>query len=302
MKEDFDEHSYCAGYPGHDSMREKARKLMAEEMKGTKMTMPGSFSEPSREKMRLYKKGGPVKHHKHYRHEDKEEKRSHLHHLQKEGLHETERALKKESHLKRGGHVRKHRHHHADGGQTKLFPMHKHEESGMKRSLHHHHPETRDHKTRYGTSSGPKDIQGGSLTNLKIPTPKLNVESVKGAERMRKGGDMHRHHHKKHHHVVKKAAGGTVYERDMLGEHPSKHLKKINYEKDMKGMHPSRVPPMTGSHRKNPHALDESFGTTFKRGGHCKSKKFAIGGVGKMRKGVADKSGRPKMAKRKMGY
>ena len=381
MKQDFDEKHYFAGYPGHDSMRNKARALMEQEMMGTKMTNPGGMMEPGREKMRLYKEGGHVKHHHkhhahhshehamhkikgglihephsyehegihpfhgheghhgshphgyshgghshergpgyrkggkvhhhehHEHHEGKEKKRAHLHKLQREGLHETERALKKESHLKHGGH---HHKHHADGGvhhQSHLFPMHRHEESGMKRTGNGHHPET--HQRRYT----PKNIEGGSLTNLHVPTPKLNVESVREMEKMHKGGHMHKHTHKKHHHaaggpVKKFAAGGTVYEHEMVGEKPGSH-KHINYEKDMKGVHPSRVPHMTGSSRKNPGALDESFGSVFKRGGKaCKGGKFAAGGkvklaaggAGKIRHGVADKFGRPKMAKRVMGY
>ena len=387
MKQDFDERHYFAGYPGHDSMRNKARALMEQEMMGTKMTNPGGMMEPGREKMRLYKEGGHVKHHhKHhahhshehamhkikgglihephsYEHEEihpfhghkghhgshphgyshgghshergpgykhggnVEKKRAHLHKEQREGLHETERALKKESHLKHGGHHKHHMHeggrphseseershgykkgghhkHHSDGGvhhQSDLFPMHRHEESGMKRTGNGHHPET--HQRRHTS----KNIEGGSLTNLHVPTPKLNVESIREMEKMRKGGHMHKKHHS---HVKKFAAGGTVYEHEMVGEKPGSH-KHVNYEKDMKGMHPSRVPHMTGTTRKNPGACDESFGTVFKRGGKAsKGGKFATGGkvklaaggAGKIRHGVADKFGRPKMAKRVMGY
>lgn len=394
MKQDFDEMHYFAGYPGNDSMREKAKRLMLEEMMGTQMNMPGSMSEPGREKMRMYKKGGHVhkhhkhhshhshehamhkikgglvhephsyeheaihpyhgqedrhhesthahrhgyhsggpahergpgykkgghahhKHHAHHEHHDhesaKERKRAHLHHMQREGLHETERALAKEKKLSHGGHAhergpgyKKGGHHHMhDGGQPNLLPMHRHEESGMKRLGNGHHHETRQHET-YRNKYTPKNIEGGSLTNLHVPTPKLNVESIKGAEMMHKGGHMHRHTHKKHHHPVKKAAGGTVYEREMRGVHPASHLSKINYEKDMKGVKPSHIPHMTGTTRKNPGALDESFGSVFKRGGKAcaggKAKKFAAGGAGKVRHGVADKFGRPNMKKMKMGY
>jgi hypothetical protein len=398
MKQDFDELHYFAGYPDKDSMREKAKRLMLEEMMGTSMSLPGSITEPGREKMRLYKKGGKVKHHKHYRQEhdhdmheggeahayeheeihpfhgqearhheshrvhyphaythipehefnehshehgpgykrggkvhhkhhprhpshhdhahhshesSKERKRAHLHHLQREGLHETERALKKESHLRHGGHTKRYSH----GGRIKdehqamLLPMHYHEESGMKRLKNGHHPETHQHET-YRNEYTPKNIEGGQLTNLHIPTPRLNVESIKGAEMMHKGGHMHKQtHHKKHHHggTIKKAAGGTVYEREMRGVHPSTHLTKINYEKDMKGVHPVHIPNMAGSSRKNPGALDESFGSVFKKGGKaCKSghkvKKMAAGGVGKIRHGAADRFGRPRMGKLKMGY
>lgn len=356
MKQDFDELHYFAGYPDRDSMREKAKRLMLEEMMGTAMTMPGSFSEPGREKMRLYKKGGHVKHHHkhkshhshhhdmhkikgglvhephsyeheeihplhghhsrhhhskhehdhsyerapgykkgghHKHHENKEKKRAHLHKLQREGLHETERALKEESHLKHGGHMHhKKHHHHADGGRAHLFPMHYHEESGMKRTYNRHAPETHQRKLMH------RDIEGGSLSRLHIPTPKLNVESIREAEMMHKGGHMHKSHHKKHHHHVRKATGGTVYEHEMRGEGKR---GTINYEKDMKGVHPSHIPPMTGTKRKNPGALDQSGGKLYKKGGKA-CKKFAAGGAGKIRHGVADKLGRPITKKLKMGY
>ena len=357
MKQDFDELHYFSGYPDEDSMREKAKRLMLEEMMGTQMTMPGSITEPGREKMRLYKKGGHVKHHKHYadggisgdegmhayeheeihpfhdqearHHEsthvrgpgyrhggkvshkkhhhshnghhdhngehhsghDKERRREHLHRLQREGLHETEKALKKESHLSRGGRIKDHH-------QALLFNRH----PELHKAKKHH--ETLQRET-YRNKYTPKNIEGGELTNLHIPTPKLNVESIKEAHMMHKGGHMHRQTHKKHHHPVKKAAGGTVYEREMRGERPTTHLTKINYEKDMKGMKPASVPHMTGTTRKNPGSVDQSFGSVFKKGGKACTggrMKMAAGGVGKIRHGAADKFGRPTMKKRKMGY
>jgi len=299
MKQDFDEMHYYAGYPNSDSMREKAKRLMLEEMMHTQMTKPESMSAPGHEHMRLFKKGGHVTHHHkhkvhhhmheggsmheasherapgykqgghhkhkaHHEHEGKERKRAHLHHVQKEGLHKTEAALKKESHLMHGGRVRHQRH------------------------------DDRGH---------PHDIMGGSLTKMHIPTHKLNLESIRDVETLRKGGRAHHAHHAKHHgHRVHKAAGGTVYEQEMMGTHPSTHLKRINYEKDMVGTHPSRVPPHTGQKMKNPGALDESHGTVFRKGGKVCRGKYAAGGAAKMRKGVADSHGLPMMHKLKRGY
>jgi hypothetical protein len=385
MKQDFDEQHYFAGYPGEDSMREKAKRLMLEEMMTTAMNKPSSITAPGREKMRLYKEGGHVKkHHKHYRdehkhhhkhhhghheggemhhhghhhhdggdvhayeheaihpfhgeearhhssykhggethsyergpgykhggkvhhkhhhghhshhehhehhghheHGSKERKRAHLHHLQREGLHKTEHALAKERKLSDGGY---------------LMPR-THPKMG-------HHPETHQRQT-YRQDYAPKNIEGGQLTNLHIPTPKLNVETVREYQHMHKGGHMHKpSHHKKHHHShhkVKRATGGTVYEHEMRGVHPASHLTKINYEKDMKGVKPVHIPNMAGSSRKNPGAMDESFGSVFHKGGKaCRgghmAKKMAAGGAGKVRKGVADKFGRPNLHKLKMGY
>lgn len=386
MKGDFDEIHYFAGYPDKDSMRDKAKRLMLEEMAHTEMTKPGSFSEPGREKMRLYKKGGHVSHknkkehcekgHKHhhmhpedhhlkhmhdggvfqahehapthaykmkhphpmhysahghdehaYEHEPihefhdeearhhrsvrvedvrrphgyrhggkvahshhggKEKKRAHLHKLQKKGLHEVERNISKEMHLSRGGHAVHHMNEHLD------HPM-----------RDRHHPETHQHQ-QFRNEYHPRDIEGGQLTNLHIPTPKLNVESIKGAKMMKRGGHSkhhHSHHHENHEHHKKrvhKAAGGTVYEHEMRGEHPGAPRGRINYEKDMKGVYPAHVPSYTGSKRKNPGACDQSFGSVFKKGGSAR--KYAAGGAAKVRKGVSDAAGRPVLRKMKMGY
>jgi hypothetical protein len=315
MLDGFDEKNYRAGYHGQDSMRDKARRLMLEEMMTTEMNKPASHSTPSHETMRLYKKGGHVKHHKHheehehhhkhhkhYAHEDKERKRAHLHKLQREGLHETERNLEKERHLSHGGKARHHKKHHHDEHHM----HHEHHKHHMHEGgLSHHH------------KHHPKDIMGGSLTNMHFPKyEKLNVESISEAEHMRKGGHMHKHkhhehkHHEHHHHKdghhhhkrVRKAAGGTVYEHEMLGEHPSTKRPHINYEKDMRGVHPiHKSHPKTGVRHGNPGAVDESFGQYLKKGGKA-CKKMAAGGAAKIRHGVMTPAGRPIMKKRKMGY
>ena len=217
MRDQLEHMKYEAGYPGEDSMRAKAERLMKEELMKTPMHLPASHSTPSHEKMRLYKKGGHVKKHK-----------------------ETE--------------------------------------------------------------------MGGHLTNLHLPRKeKLSVQSVKEAQALRKGGAVH---HKKHHRMHK-AAGGTVYERHMLGEHPSHKRPHINYEHEMMGEHCMRSAD-GGRHAKgypsgpsNPHAFDASMGEYKKCGGRVKkhhTKKMAAGGAAKIRHGVATPSGRPIMKKSPKGY
>jgi hypothetical protein len=327
---DHPEHmKYQAGYPGEDSMREKAERLMRAELMGTPMTLPASHSTPSHEKMRLYKKGGHVKGHHH--HEGKEHERAKLHKMQHHGLEMAERGLSKERKLKGGGY--------AHGG-------HKHE-----------------------TLQRREDIEaGGHLTNLYIPhEKKLSIQSVKEAEKMHKGGrahkkhhhhehmshgghphygdhehmahggrEHHRHHHehmtpgghphygdhehmahggREHHHKkghrVHKAAGGTVYEHEMLGARPSTKTPHINYEKDMKGVHCSHhALGKSKGVSANAGAFDASMGEYKKHGGavkhhskhHHHTKKMAAGGAAKVRHGVATPSGRPIMRKSPKGY
>lgn len=75
---------------------------------------------------------------------------------------------------------------------------------------------------------------------------------------MRRGGRTHQHRQCK-------AGGGTIYEREMVGERPSRTRPHINYESDMRGEH-----------------------------GHFeKPQRLAAGGVGKMRHGVANAKGFP---------
>src|SRR6266850_4680627 len=94
---DHPEHmKYQAGYPGEDSMRAKAERLMRAEIAGTPMTLPASHSTPSHEKMRLYKKGGHVK-----GHEDKE----HHHKKMNHGGHAHKETLQRREDIEAGGHL-----------------------------------------------------------------------------------------------------------------------------------------------------------------------------------------------------
>lgn len=62
--EDIYKNHLHAGYPGKDVMRENAKQAFDGEMRGfdSDIGMRGSFSAPSRTKMRLFKKGGHVSH------------------------------------------------------------------------------------------------------------------------------------------------------------------------------------------------------------------------------------------------
>lgn len=195
---------FASGYAGDDSMRAKAHKLLADEFANTPMTKPASMTTPSREKMRLYKKGGSVK--------GDEKKMSH-------------------------------------GGRAD------------------------------------KDTEaGGHLTNLHLPKHmKLNVENFREADGMCKGGSAHKH-------PLKKARGGSVYERHMDGEHPSRKPPHVNYESEMMGETPERKAQGGKSLSRPSHVTDASHGQYKKKGG---SIKMAAGGVAKIRHGVATKSGQP---------
>lgn len=255
-KKILEEIRYYAGYPENDSMREKAERLFHEEAREN----PRSASAPDRTPMRLYKKGGHVSHPRahmakmgHKMHEAAERKRSKLHHQEEKALHHALKDISKERHLRSGGYAK---------SEGEMMP-------------------------RLNKGGRTKDIMGGSLTDLYIPkkiksmrTPKLAIQTMREAEKMRHGGKVH------------KASGGhikkTMYERDMLGDHPSRKRPHINYEDDMRGEICEGRPSM--KKYKNPGAVDASEGQYKKRGGHVR---YAAGGAAKVRHGVATASGRP---------
>jgi len=99
------------------------------------------------------------------------------------------------------------------------------------------------------------------------------VRSMLGLKR---GGKAHHRGHDRHHYEE----GGSVYEHEMLGEHPSHHRPHINYEREMRGEREISRPRQYRTH--NPGAIDESH-----------PHHYAMGGVGKIRHKQADKYGRP---------
>jgi hypothetical protein len=95
---------------------------------------------------------------------------------------------------------------------------------------------------------------------------------------MRRGGAM------KH----RKAEGGTIYEKQMVGERPGSKAHHFNYESEMKGERAVSKPSSRHQSKRGLH--DMEHGQLFKRGGHKK----AAGGVGKIRHEQATRSGMPR--------
>lgn len=263
------------GFAGHDSMREYAKQMFGPvEMEGTKANIGqvGSFSSPSRTKMRLFKKGGHV--------ESKEKKRMHLHEKQKHELRDVEKLINKEKKLKHGGDV-------VGGSLTNMhFPRHmgyehtqKHldHEKGhnMKRGGHMHKHKRHD----FGTKNQDRPFHNGGH--------EMDVY------KFRHGG------HEKHHY----SHGGNVYEREMQGEHESHRSPHNNYESMMRGEHCSHH---AGSmYEDRPEHRHEVL-AGLKHGGHAhhmnrhhmghhsprgKHHHYAAGGVAKVRHSQSTMSG-----------
>lgn len=279
MRDLLEHIKYEAGYPGEDSMRTKAERLMKEELMKTPMTLPASHSTPSHEKMRLYKKGGHVKaHHSHKN--NKEHERIKLHKMQHHGLEMAEKGLNKERKLSHGGRANE-----QGGHLTNLHLPHKvklsiqsvKEAEGMRKGGRTHHKKHHMH----------------------------HEESMHHEPHMHEHHEHrmhHSHHHKKHH--AHKAEGGSIF--PMLGDHPSTKRPHIDYERKMLGehcLHHALGHSAGAKAHKEPY--DASQGQYKKHGGHVKrhhTKKMAAGGVAKIRHGVATPSGLPIMRKVKRGY
>ena len=250
MEKDVNHTNFKAGYAGHDSMREKAiTELGRSEYHRLEAgnDRPGSFSAMSRTPMRKYKKGG------HVEHEDHQESlmtdiikraKRNPEKLTKEAIEMMKMAQTKGSPYKKGGH-------------TKI--MGKISGSFMKHGIPH------------------GNIDGGSLTNLHIPkemgfgkslkSPHLHI---KKGNPMKKGGH-HKEHHEHHEHHMKHAHGGSIYEHEMDGEHPSRSFHRTDYEGMMRGEH-----PIYRSTSKSEH-----------------EHRYAAGGAAKVRHEEATPSGRP---------
>lgn len=140
----------------------------------------------------------------------------------------------------------------------------------------------------------------------KSKTPKLNIESFSEAEGMKKGG--HKKVSKKHLSEGGEAAmkqggryskGGTVYEREMVGEKPTSKMPHYNYESQMKG---TKCIAPSDSMSKGERVLGRG-GNPMKKGGKVHHKRhYAIGGSGKVRHGEATAAGKPFVGRKvKMG-
>jgi hypothetical protein len=180
--------------------------------------------------------------------ENKEKKRTKLHKMQENELRDVHNLIEKEKKLKKGGRSK----HHSSQPMNGSF---------MKRGAPH------------------GNIDGGSLTNLHIPkemefgkslaSTKLHIEK---GNKMKKGGHCETkvYKHGGHHYT----SGGTVYEHEMVGEHPSRSFHHYNYEGMMRGEHPVQK------------------SDNYANGGHDRHK-YAAGGVAKIRHNAATSSGKP---------
>lgn len=266
---DVNHTDFKCGYAGYDAMRNRAisdfshgdyRRLE----RGS--DRPPSFSALNTTPMRKYKKGG------HISHEGKEKKRAHLHHLQQKELKDVRRLIEKEKHLKKGGRC-------SMGG------------SFMKQGEPHH------------------PVEGGSLTNLHIPEKK----HLKKGHPMKKGGRACHHggklemgykkgghlkHHHKHHAMHRAGGGSTVYEHEMVGEHPSHAFHHYNYEGQMRGEYPRHEADhghsgMVKVYRHGGHHGHHHHHHHNDHHKHHGRHKYAAGGVGKMRHEEATSHGMP---------
>lgn len=98
------------GYEGYDSMRENALKMFGNEMRNVveRNERPGSFSAPSRTKMRLFNKGGIVS-----------EVRNNLHIPHQMDYGKSLNSQPKEQkgyHFKKGGHMNSKKNSYSSGG------------------------------------------------------------------------------------------------------------------------------------------------------------------------------------------
>jgi hypothetical protein len=253
---------------------------------------------------------GHHEHHSHHEHHaGKERKRAMLHREQEHELSKARHLIEKEKKLKHGGHAH-HRRHKADGG-TLMSTLNAMRGMPMKKGGHAH---KKHHYATGGILPGLAKSALGALGAMRgLPLKKGGTAHHRhhhkhhyadGGEMMhilphhehgekvyKRGGHAHHGHHEHHsHHRKHKAHGGTIYEHQMVGEHPSHKMHHYNYEAEMMGERPIRAPREVHSSRKGLH--DMSHGQYLARGGRTHHK-MAMGGVGKIRHGVASKRGLP---------
>lgn len=125
--------------------------------------------------------------------------------------------------------------------------------------------------------------------------PRLNVP-MNAMAGMAEGGSAKRHGG----HMKKRASGGTVYEREMVGERPGSKAHHFNYESEMRGERAVRKPSSRHESKRGLH--DMEHGQLFRDGGMAHAKrgghKKAVGGVAKIRHNQATASGQPRGARR----
>lgn len=243
-------YSFKAGYQGHDSMREKAEKAFRDEMHGA-------------DSHKHYKRGGHTKHHSLSR------EQSDLHIPRKFEVREHKRNGKKRHeaipHYSLGGLLGK-----VGGFLGGLFGD-KGREIGSEigSTLGGFNDEMGDTAKHLL----PFLRKGGSLPRNKRHHEEHEHRRHEHEEEYERGHHMKRgKKHNSHHY----AHGGNVYEKEMVGEHPSHKAHHYDYESQMRGMHPISRAGHSSHHESGHH-----------------TKKMAAGGVGKIRHKEATRAGKP---------
>lgn len=309
---DFFSSKYQAGYPGQDSQREKAERMFGPEVKGLNMNVPQSHSSKAQQNMRFYAEGGHAaggeskadggamrrggrSHKKHHHSMPDYQTNEHFPRLAKAPKLNVER-FQQVSHMAEGGEAKRrggacHKKHYGLGGWEKTVnlpynPLAAQEPGraanpGMRKGGHRKH---------YGI--------GGALLNAASPALGMAGKffglseggeakrhggrarhRAEGGEAKAAGGEMRRGGHRHCRAEGGKAAGGAyarggnVYEREMLGEHPSHSRPHFNYESEMKG--------------------ERCVKHSYADGGKAAGGEMAMGGVGKIRHNQATGRGQP---------
>src|SRR5271167_489293 len=243
MEHDFDYDTLKSGHLGPDVLREAAIKTFEPETRNLDLRIPESFSAPDRTRMRLYKKGGHVQPHK------KGERIHPLNHGQHDlhiptrskNYHVNQPLMEKVEHKKRGGKIE---HRKSKIHQNHMSPEVLHVLMSHLQNIHGRKQEHKGHGERQHR------YDGGSMM-LNDPNSQNLTNPVQNPITMKRGGKM-----------ARKANGGTIYEREMVGERPSRHAPHFDYESQMRGERCVSKAPVRRSSKAG--RLDESMGTTFK--------------------------------------
>lgn len=238
---------FKAGFEGPDSMREKAIRAFSDEMKGAKgYNEKDSRSSVAREKPRLYKKGGHTKGHALSR------EQTDLHIPRKvSGRHSKTHysfggLLGKMGGLLGGLFGDKGREIGTQVGSTfgglndeiadnvhRIIPFLKEGGSLGREMLEREMAGDKELYRKGGRTKKRRYSQGG---NAPIPgyavVAKYSRDVTGNNKPFKKGG------HSKARNCY--AEGGDVYEREMVGDHPSRKAHHYNYEAQMRGMHSSK--------------------------------------------------------------
>lgn len=255
------DYSSKPGYPGRDAMRERAEALFRSEGR-TNMRSTPNLSARDRIPPRTFAKGGHAMH--------RAEGGKTIHRLTKE---------QSDMHMPRRISASKY----AEGGSAQALRLGGMAHGGKAR----HHSHRSKHRYDEGGIAEMAPAGYGSADSS-VATMRLGGMACGGKTK----------HHKKHRAEggeLRRAKGGSIYEREMLGEHPSRRAPHINYESNMRGEHMKH-------HRRYAEG-GEARREELKCGGRPRRRaeggkmaeggSYAMGGVGKIRHEQATRKGLP---------